>query len=197
MGMCCQPDTDSIKTLATKSPWFLNDVRWLRHNRLEIARERGLLWLLYNFPSSVQLTIWWCPRAPWRSCQQRGTSPTAIKQQLVELTEKSTRLNNSLKLLKSEIDTKNKEIGRKKKVIRTINRRLKGSLTLTVVFAVTFLNINIKKSPHQLPMPMRKFLFSKTDPVLSKVIFRVSMINSKIFAIKSALWNLLCNRLSA
>ena len=47
--------------------------------------------------------------------QRKGTRLTAVKQQLLELTEENTRLINSIKLLESELDTKNKEIVRKNK----------------------------------------------------------------------------------
>ena len=49
--------------------------------------------------------------------QRKGTRLTAVKQQLMELTEENTRLKNSIKLLESEIDTNNKEIVRKKKSV--------------------------------------------------------------------------------
>ena len=96
----------------------------------------------------------------------KGTRLTAVKQQLLELTEENTRLKNSIKLLESEIDTKMRKLPGRTKVIHTRNRRLKGSSILSIIFVVNFLNSNGTKSLHQLPKLMRKIIFVKINPVL-------------------------------
>ena len=47
--------------------------------------------------------------------QRKGTRLTAVKQQLADLADENVRLKNSIKLLESDIDAKNKEITRKNK----------------------------------------------------------------------------------